>query len=236
MYGWRAKIGLMIPSINTIMEPETWAMAPEGVSVHTSRLYLITTNAEKLGEMADQTERSAKELGSAECDVIVYGCTSGSFIHGMEWESNLQKKIAETAGCKAITTSGALLKALECFDVKKISIVSPYIQELVDLEDRFFTSMGYEVVSAEGLGYDSGLAMDKVTPEANYAYAKNAVRPDTELLIISCTDFRSIEIIKRLEIDLGIPVITSNQVSLWAALREVGIKDNLSGYGSLFSY
>ena len=38
MYGWRGRIGLLVPSINTTMETEFWRIAPEGVSVHTARI------------------------------------------------------------------------------------------------------------------------------------------------------------------------------------------------------
>lgn len=236
MHGWRAKIGIMIPSINTVMESEMWQMAPPGLSVHTSRMHFLTTNAEELKEMANQTERCAKELGTAECDVVVYGCTSGSFVHGLVWEESLKEKIADTAKCKAVTASGALKKAIECFGVKRLSIATPYINELVELEDRFFESLGYEVVSAAGLGHDNALVIEKVSPEFNYAYAKSIVKDETDLLIISCTDFRSIEIIKKLEDDLGIPVLSSNQACMWASMRAAGLKDKLLEYGSLFNY
>ncbi len=236
MYGWRARIGIMVPSGNTVMESELHKMAPTGVSVHTSRIHLVKTTAAGLTDMADHTARAGKELGRIPSDVIVYGCTTGSFVHGMEWEKGLQKQMEEVSGCKSVTTTGALLNALELYGKKKISIATPYIEELVELEERFFEAYGYHIVKSSGLGYDDNYVIGRLSPETNYGYAKSVVTDETELLIISCTDFRSIENIKLLEDELGIPVISSNQASMWAALRACGVKDNLEEYGSLFAF
>jgi len=236
MYGWRARIGVMIPSTNTVVEGEYNRMCPEGVSVHASRMFLQITNAETLVGMAEQAERSAKELGTTKCGAIVYGCTSGSFVGGVEWEANIARKIAEASGTTAITTSGAIVKALANYNVKKISIVTPYIPELNELEKKFLESNGYEVVSSAGLGLDDNISIGCQMPEKTYSFARSVVTPETELLLVTCTDFRSIEFIKKLEQDLGIPVLSSNLCGFWAALRAGGIDDRLAEWGSLFQY
>lgn len=226
----------MVPSGNTVMESEFHRMAPEGVSIHTSRLHLEATNAEMLAKMATHTERAALELGRAKCDVIVYGCTSGSFIKGLEWEETLKTRIEDISGSKAITTTGALLAAFKCYDQRCISVATPYIEELNLLEEQLFTNCGYQVIKIRGLGLDDNYDMGRVTADKNYRFAKELVTDESEILLISCTDLRTIEIIRPLEMDLGIPVVSSNQVSMWAALRACGIKENLLEYGSLFEY
>lgn len=236
MYGWRARIGVMIPSTNTVVESEYNRMCPEGVSIHASRMFLQITNAATLIGMAEQVERSAKELGTARCNAIVYGCTSGSFVGGVEWEANIARKIADASNTTAITTSGAIVRALSNYDVKKISIATPYIPELNELEKIFLESHGYCVVSITGLGLDDNISIGCQTPEKTYSLARSVVKPETELLLITCTDFRSIELIKKLEQDLHIPVLSSNLCGFWAALRACGIGDQLTEYGSLFQY
>ena len=234
MYGSRARIGAIIPSTNTVVESEYNRMKPEGVSVHASRMFLTTTNAETLKGMAEQTERAAAELGTARCDAIVYGCTSGSFVGGAEWEENLRKRMEAVSNTKCITTPGAIIRALEALGKKKLTVVTPYIEELNELEKAFLTQAGYEVLAIRGLGYDDNVTIGKQTPETTYELAKATLAPGTELLIITCTDFRSIENIAKLEAELGIPVISSNLCGMWAALRMSGVEDKLPEWGSLF--
>ena len=108
MYGWRGRIGLIIPSSNTTMESEFWRMVPEGVSIHTTRLKLLRVTVNELKEMAKNALHAAQLLATANVDVIVYGCTSGALIGGIEWEENLRKNIEEHVKIPTITTAFAV--------------------------------------------------------------------------------------------------------------------------------
>jgi maleate isomerase/arylmalonate decarboxylase len=54
-------------------------------------------------------------------------------------------------------------------------------------------------------------------------------------LLITCTDFPALPLIAPLEAELGVPVVTSNQATLWAALRRAGVHDVVSGAGRLLT-
>ena len=86
MYGWRAKIGIIIPSLNNTMEPEFNKMAPRGVAVYATRLLLEKGLPENLEGLATDTEKAADLLKTADVTGIVYGCTSGSLIKGVGWD------------------------------------------------------------------------------------------------------------------------------------------------------
>lgn len=234
MYGWRGKIGIIIPSVNITMESELWKMAPEGVSIHCSRMYALGCSREDLKRQDEDVEQCAGLLGSAFLDVIIYGCTSGSFVNGLKWERALTSQIEKTAGCRSITTTGAVLAALEAFGKKRITIINPYNDDVSRTEHDFFESQGFELVSGAHMGFDQGVDIRRQAPETVYRLAKETVTGDTELLFISCTNLPSIGVIEALEQDLKIPVVTSNQASLWAALRTIGVKSEVMGYGALF--
>lgn len=236
MYGWRGKIGIIIPSANTTMEPELWKMAPEGISIHCSRMYAMGCSTEDLRRQDEDVERCAHLLGTADMDVVIYGCTSGSFVNGLEWETALTKQISDMAHCKSITTTGAVLSALSVYGKKNLTVVNPYNDEVSAIEYRFFANQGFTMIGGAHLGFDQGVDIRSQTPERAYRLAKGAVTKDTEILFISCTNFRSIEVLEDLEQDLGIPVISSNQASLWAALKTMNVKSEIKGYGSLFAY
>lgn len=233
MYGWRSKIGIIIPSVNATMEPEMWRMAPEGVSVYASRMLAVGCSIDDLKAQDAFVETCAQELGTAYPDVIVFGCTSGSFLGGPEWESGIRRRITQISNCQAITTTGAVLNALNAFGKKKLTIASPYVDEVADLESRFFRSQGYDVVSEKNLGFDKGIDIFSQQPSNIYSLARAAVVPETEILFISCTNLRTIENLEVLEQDLGIPVISSNQCSMWVALRATHVNQKIDGWGSL---
>ncbi len=234
MYGYRQRIGLILPSTNTVMESELSRMVPEGISVHTTRVKLTATNPEGLTAMADNAERAVDELSSCLSDVIMYSCTSGSFLQGIEWEERFRSRLQELASVPVLTTSYACRLALEAFGRKKIAIATPYIDSLNESARRYFTDAGYEVVNMKGLGIEVATNIGKNPPHISYLLGKEVVTPDTELLFLSCTGFRTMETVELLERDLGIPVISSNGASLWAAMRAHGITDQLQGYGGLF--
>lgn len=238
MYAWRARLGIMIPSSNVTMEQELYRMAPEGVSIHTGRMVSIGCNADDLRKMDEAMEPCAELVGHAEPDVLLFGCTSGSFLGGAGWEEKIRQRIRavvpDTIPC---TTTDAILNALKVYQPKKITIVNPYVDEVSKMETNYFKSMGYDVVSEHNMGYRLGRDIFSVIPGTTYRVCREVVRPDTELLFISCTNLRTIEIIEPLEQDLGIPVITSNQASMWEMLRLAGLStEHINGYGSLFNH
>ena len=82
MFGWRARIGLILPSANIVLEPDFYKMAPEGITIHTTRVYLPAGTIAGLLEMERHTEEAAKLIANTKPDIVAYGCTSGSFVGG----------------------------------------------------------------------------------------------------------------------------------------------------------
>src|SRR5947207_7386892 len=79
-YGWRGRIGLVSPSTNTTLEPEFWRLAPEGVSVHTARIFQAgPQEPSTYRRMADDVATAATLFATAEVDVIAFGCTSCTY-------------------------------------------------------------------------------------------------------------------------------------------------------------
>lgn len=233
MYGYRERIGMILPSTNTVAEQEFFRMAPEGISTHVTRVKLTATNPEGLKAMADHARRATDEMMSCLTDVIIYGCTSGSFLQGVAWEKAFRQKLCEQAGRPVLTTANNCHMALQALGKKKVAIATPYIDSLNAAAYRFYSDSGYEIVSMKGLGIETATNIGKNAPHAIYNLGKSAVTKDTEVLFLCCTGIRSIEIVDMLERDLGIPVFSSNIANLWAAMRTHGIREKLDGYGSL---
>jgi maleate isomerase len=236
MYGWRGRVGLIVPSSNTTMEPEFWRMAPEGVSIHTTRLKLVEVTPEALKQMAFEAIRAAEELATAEVNVIVYGCTTGSLLEGIEWEEKIRREIEKKVNVKTITTAQAVIEALHTLGVKKVAVVTPYIEELNAREKKFLEDNGFAVIRIKGLGIVKNTDIGRLPPWVAYRLSKEVakeVSSSIDGIFISCTNFRTIEVIEVLETELQLPVISSNTASMWLALRTIGIRDKLN-YGRLF--
>lgn len=233
-YGARAKLGLIYPSPGWVMEPEFYQMSPEGVITCTTRVSNVETNVEQLSLIGDKSIEAVKMLIQAPVDVIALGCTSGSFVGGVEYDKNLTRKMeAVSKGVPCITTSSSVLEALRAYGVKRIAVATPYIDEVNEKARLFLEDSGLEVTNLIGLGllYDSEI--DSQSLETVYKLSKDADTVDAEAVVILCTGIRSVPILKMLEQDLGKPVISAIQATFWNSLRVSGVMDKISGYGSL---
>lgn len=233
--GRRARIGVVVPSVNTVMEPWAQRTVPDGVSVLTSRMFMPTnTTIETIIEM-DRTEgRSAiRQLSSVYPHVIAYGCTASSIVQGLAYDTHLRKEIAEEFGVPATTAAHAIVTALHTVGAKVVSIVSPYTKAVDIAEHDFFESAGFKVSGGAFLSITDGFRLAEPSVETLLDLARRGMDPKADALVISCLNTRSHAVIARLEEELGKPVITSTQATLWHALRLAGIEDRISGYGRL---
>lgn len=235
MYGWRGKIGLILPSLNNTMEYEFNRMVPEGVLVLATRLLLEKGLPENLERMTGKIDEAAHLLETANVDCILFACTSGSFIKGLEWDKAFIQRVEENFGIPTTTTVSSVVQALNHLNAKSISVATPYIDEINAIEQAFFENLGIEVPSIEGIQCVSGEELHRLPNTTAYDLGTRVNRPEADAIFISCTDFASMEIVESLERDIGKPVITSNTASLWGALRKMGINESIDGYGELLA-
>src|ERR687891_192281 len=128
MYGWRGRIGLLVPSINTTMETELWRLAPEGVSVHTARIAGGRHGTpEELRSMEEESKHAAGRVANAEPDVVLYACTSGSFFEGPEWNRKICDQLSAITAAPTVTTAGAMAEALLANGCRRVDVVTPYV-------------------------------------------------------------------------------------------------------------
>ena len=126
-------------------------------------------------------------------------------------------------------------RAIKELDIKKISLATPYIEELNRKEKEFLEANGIKVLKMVGLGIRENIKIGRVKPETVYNLALKANIKNSDGLLISCTNLRTIEVIERLEEELKKPVISSNTATLWNMLKKVNYRKKISGYGTLLS-
>ena len=235
MYGWRARIGLIAPSANTVNEPEFQAAVPDGVTVHSARMIHETASVDNQSTMVDKSLDPAAKLATADVDVIVFGCTTGSLVKGAGYEEEVEATISEAAGgIPAVATAASINRAFDALGVESLAVATPYPADLNDREAEYLEDSGYEVVTIDGLEIDSAEAKGDLTPEEAYEHGKAVDSPEADCVFISCTNYRTFGAIEALEADLGKPVVTSNQATLWDTLRTVGVDYSGVEHGALF--
>jgi maleate isomerase len=239
MYGYRARIGLIVPSSNTVCEREVAALCPAGVAAYATRV-LFEPTLDGLRAMKTHVERASLELSSEGiCQIIAFCCTVGSMLGGVEAETELLHLIEKTAGTRAVTTATAVHAAFDALAVSRVAVATPYTSEINRSEKESLEHRGIQVTDIQG--HHESLAphqlrndmIGRLTPEDAYAMARRVNGQDNQAIFISCTNFRAIEIIERLERETGKPVVSSNQATLWFALRKLRIKDRIKGFGRL---
>lgn len=234
-YAWRARIGLIVPSTNTVNEPEFWAMAPQGVGVYTSRVLAEGPSDEHaFARMEDALELAAKQLSTAEVDILAYGCTTGSIFCSDE---DLVKKMVEIAGVPAVTTAGSVVLALKQLGVRRIAVGTPYNDLLNQHEHEYLERAGFEVTKLSSVAPPPGerrRTIGRISPSAVRELAMSIDSSQAEALFLSCTNLATLPIINDLEQCLHKPVVTSNQATFWNCSRVLKLKVQCVNGGRLF--
>ncbi|MBT3991824.1 MAG: decarboxylase [Rhodospirillaceae bacterium] len=238
-YGQRAKLGLIVPPTNTVNEAEWAQMMPDGVTCHVTRMPLHADSSSEDGKKAlyADIEKATSDLAQAGLSCIAYGCTAGSMVEPLNQLTDFMTSIS---GVSSVTTAASIVGALQALKLTKIAIATPYHDALNAHEVAFLLDNGVEALTIKGLGIGAGgpqeyIQIARTPADKILAHVLSVDHPDAEAIFISCTDFPTLALIPELETKLDKPVITSNQVTLWAALRAAGINDQFEGCGKILS-
>ncbi len=234
-YGWRMRLGMLLPSSNPVGEPEVAAMLPPGISLHTTRLKLAGSTAEELLAMTAKVEEGAALLADAGVDLIGFNCTAVSTFDEAMAE-NIRVRISAASAVPAISTADGILAGFQAFGARRVVLLTPYIDAVNEREIAFLARHDIEVLSHSGLGLSEGQGMASIEPGEWYRRALALRDSRADAYFISCTAIRVLPIIELLERDLGKPVLTSNQALVWHALRTSGFRDSPPGLGTLFQH
>ena len=235
-----AKIGVLVPFTNVNLEPDMQLLCPEGCTVHFERLggYDVDKipGAEQMSGLGSSNlDDTLRLISGVRPKAILYGCTSATLTHGVEFDRSLADSIAKTCGSISITAAGALVNALTTLGATQIGFSSPYIGEVNRLAIEFLASENIKTVSqfeieAELDNYGQG----ELKPEEVFELAIKADQPDVEAIVLSCTDMRSVEAIADIEQATGKPVVTSNQAMIFELCQKLKLPKPNYAAGRLF--
>lgn len=231
------RIGVLIPPPNVAVEEEMPRYVPPGVRLHGTRLFRRTeeVNYDTLTEMLASVSRSAISIAQIQPEVILFACTSASFIGGVGTDEEIGRRIEEVTGIPGVATSTALVAALRFRRAKRVFLVTPYIEDLNRREQEFLRDNGFEVPHTVSFLCDKG-HMIRAIPSSRVTdliLSNRHLAAECDVTFISCTGLHSMDQLETLEATLKMPVISSNQATLWAGLRRMGVDASGLHGGSL---
>jgi maleate isomerase len=234
MYGWRGKIGLLVPSTNIPAEMDAHRLVPEGVSVTTGRVRFVgEVTVETVRAHLDYLEEAADLLATAGVDVMVYGMTGGSLVKGPAADKALAEMLHKRTGIPFISASMAMVEAFRALGVGRVVCVAPYPGELNTLLAQYFAAYDIQTVEIKTMNLNDVRQILNVTPYMQYEAVRGCDRAAAAGVFLSATGWSTIDAIRLVEQDLGKPVVTAIQAGIWAALKQLGVRAGVPGFGRL---
>lgn len=239
--GHRARIGVVVPSTNTIVEPEFHTMVPPGVTVHTGRIYIEQPDMhddDAQQRMFDQVnaslEQAIRQVVSCRPDHLVIGMSGVAFEGGRAGSTAFARRYQELAGLPITAATDALEQALTALRLRRVATFSPYAPIMAEHVGRFLSESGFELVrNARITGCTDALSIADVDEARIRGAMQEADGPDVEALVQIGANLAMVRFVEAAERDLGKPVLAINAVMFWHALRQVGIDDPVPGFGCL---
>jgi maleate isomerase len=225
------RIGVIVPSSNTVVEPDFARNLPSGATLHAARMYLAeTTEAAERRMIFDYVPQAVKDLASLHPQVVVFACTSGGAVLGADGEAKLIADIAHSTGAQVVSTNDAAKAKIAGYDPARVAVVTPYIDELNERIRAGLVGRGLNVVRIAGMDLTDNFAIAMVTPREIVGFAEQQLAGlEFDLLFASCTNWRALEARPLLRKRFGVPVVTSNQATVQATLRAAGLTPGPKG-------
>ena len=232
----RYKIGLIVPANNTVIEPELWSLSLPDVAFYATRIMAKgNLTGEAVLKMEATVDRAVDELVATGVDVIVYADMVTTFIMDRNWNEIRTAEIANRAGIPCVSAWTALREALEGLKIERFGVGTPYPADIHELVPDYFTDKGYVITADDTLDVLSMSEVAKVKSELIFRVARSISLAPAEAVVLLATDLHTFDILDEMENELGIPVLSSNQTILWAALKTVGYSAATHGPGRLLS-
>lgn len=234
----RLRVGMIVPSLNTIAEDDFRAFCPNEVSYHVHRIRLrkeagrVTMDALTRAYLEAVDEAGfVKDMSP---DAIAFNCTGASVAHGKGCDVALAARMSEQLGVPSTNTMVAIKEALAFVQARNILHVCPFGDEFSRVERASLEEAGLTVQRTVSLGFTDAKVAAQMPPGEIANVVMKQVDETTGAVLLSCANVRAFEAVQELEESLGMPVVTSNQAMLWSVLQAAGWRDSIAGAGRLF--
>ena len=234
MFGYRARIGYISPSVIELNAYDFYRIVPKGVGLIAVACMVGGWKEEAYKQALAQVEACAKELSRRFCDFVIHGGAPLVLSQGKGFETRLIEKLQTITSVPCTTSIVAAMDALRDLSATRLAVVNPYPPELNEKMVEYLGGWGFEVRSLVSLG--TSFTESSVASVADiYRAAKRAVREagNATGIFIPCANFPVVDVIEDIETDLGLPVISNITSQLYVAFKTIGMREKINGYGKL---
>ncbi|MGH2450869.1 MAG: maleate cis-trans isomerase family protein [Candidatus Limnocylindria bacterium] len=211
-----ARVGVLVPSTNTIVERDFHRYVSKTASVHTARMLIDATTADAERRMIeDHLELAARDLATVHPDVVAFACTSAGASLGPDAEEKLVRDVEAVTGAPVVSTNAAVHRALRRVGASRVAVITPYLDELTDAVSGGIEGAGFTVAVSAGMSVVDPFALAEISPGEIMEFVSERVASASfDTLFVSCTNLRAIELREPLSDTWGVPVVTSNQATI----------------------
>lgn len=235
-FGPAGRIGVVVPANNSVLEPELWSVLPPGVALYATRILArgdLTPAAVRA--MEAHFDRAVEELAATGVDVILLADMVTSFIMEPGWNDHRTRAVAAATGAACASAWSAMRDALAALGATRIALGTPYPAPVHALAPGFFAAEGFTLADHATLDILAMRDVPEVRADRLAALVRGLAKDSAEAVVLLATDLPSLAAIPVLEAECGLPVLSSNQVLLWRALRLAGNATRLPGLGRLLA-
>jgi maleate isomerase len=234
----RRRIALIVPATNSTAEPDFGMAVPDGVTVHSHRLWVDgnVAKASTMDGMNSHLVDAAKHLALLNPDVICMAGTTNSFYRGLAGSLSMEERMRLAGRAPAVSSSPSVVQALQAYGAYRISVATPYMEWNNDRLREYLSAAGFDVLNVEG---DARIAdghpqrMNDQDPSDIAEFAVATCRPQADAIFCSCSGWRAMEAAAEVEARTGKLVVTTNQATIWRTLRTLGLETARDGFGRL---
>ena len=214
-------VGLIVPSSNTVMEPDFHRQIGSTAIISTTRIFLRdVTRDEEVSMLENDLPKAIQLIRTTAPDVVVFGCTSAGSLGTAAHDRGIADQIRSGAGAPAVTVLGAVLARIRAINPRHLALFTPYTEDLTKSVASSLTEAGYAPVKAAGMGIRANLEIGSVPPHEVVRFVESQLGDcSPDCIFLSCTNWQSIAAIDPLRSKLSVPVITSNQAAIDAVRR-----------------
>jgi len=227
------RFGLLVPSSNSTQEPEFVEMLPPSVSLHVTRLTLSRIDADSTLNIVAELEKESRKLADAQVDVIMLAATAPSTRMGKGYDAQLIQRMEAAGGRPATTAATAMLDAFAAMNIRRVALAAAWAEATNKWVAAFLESHGIEVVSQLAMGVVSNNEVARLSPDTAFENGRKADRKEADAVFLACGNWPTTSIVEKLERAVGKPVLTTNNMAVWQALKKMGVRERVPGFGQL---
>ena len=239
--GYRAKIGVIVPSTNTVVEHDCNTLPLPGVTFHAARFFVEAPDLSSddafiyfLDKIRETIPTAVRDVITCDPDYILMGMSAETFWGGKEGNVDFEERVREISGDLGITSgANACNAALELLGVSSIACITPYQSVGDEQVHNYFTECGFDVKRVHGLRCATATSIADVPPDQLIGELRYLDGDDIDVIVQCGTNLSMVEVADQAEKWLHKPVLAINAVCIWHALRALGIADRFRGYGTM---